>query len=58
MKDRFVLAFIDFPDNEPMRFSTRKEADAWVSFLKNTPVDDGPVRLRLTEIAEVSEEIL
>jgi len=58
VKDRFLLAFIDFPEHEPMRFDTRKEADAWVSFLKNCPVDDGPVRLRLTEVAEVSEEIL
>jgi hypothetical protein len=53
---RFKLEFRDLPGSEPMWFDTREELDATVDFLRACPVDDGPVRLRITELGVLRTE--
>jgi hypothetical protein len=49
MPRRFKLEWIDLPGTEPFWFNTREELEEHVRFLKSVPLDDGPIRLRITE---------
>jgi len=55
---RFKLEWLDLPGREPSWFDTREELDAHVRFIKSCPVDDGPVRLRVTEFSPAKVELL
>lgn len=50
--------WVDCPDQEPSWFDTREELDRWVEFLKACPVDDGPLRLRITEFSATKTEVV
>jgi hypothetical protein len=52
MAGRFKLEFLDLPDSDPVWFDTREDLDSTVELLRGCPIDDGPVRLRITEYAE------
>ena len=55
---RFKVEYVNLPDSEPLWFDTRDEVDSLVRFTKSCPVDDGPVKLRITEFAQVKVEIV
>lgn len=46
---RFKLEFEDLPNKEPFWFDTRSDLNSFVKFIKGCPVDDGPVKLKITE---------
>ncbi len=55
---RFKLEFLDLPDSDPVWFDTREDLDSTLALLKGCPIDDGPVRLRVTDYEAVRTETL
>jgi hypothetical protein len=53
---RFKVEFLSVPNAEPLWFDTREELDRSVAFMKSCPVDDGPLRLRITEYGVTKTE--
>lgn len=56
MNRRFKLEFVDLPDKDPLWFDDQESLDAMIEFTLSCPVDDGPVRLRVTEMSEQKVE--
>jgi hypothetical protein len=55
---RYKLEMLGVPGAEPMWFDSRKELVATVVFMKDCPVDDGPIRLQVTEFSQTKVEVL
>jgi hypothetical protein len=55
---RFKLEFVDLPGSEPEWFDSEEDLEATVEFLKSCPVDDGPVRLKVTRYDESEVKIV
>lgn len=55
---RFKLEFVDLPGAEPLWFETREDLDQTVTLLMGCPIDDGPLRLRVTEFGVVRSSLL
>lgn len=52
----FRLEFLTHPTQGPVEFETRADLDATLMLIRGCPITDGPVRLRVTELREVSSE--
>lgn len=52
----FLLEFLDDPAPEAIRFDTEEDLNATLNLLRGCPVDDGPVRIRVTRLGVVSQE--
>lgn len=55
---RFKLEIMNLPNADATWFDTREELDSHVKFLQECPVDDGPIRLKITEYGIVKEVVL
>jgi hypothetical protein len=53
---RFKLEYLDRPDAKPLWFNTKREMDQMVDLIRGCPVEDGPIRLRLTTFEAVHIE--
>ena len=57
-KRRWSVEFVGLLNSEPMWFDDEQEKDRFIQFIQSAPVDDGPVKLRVTEYGEVKSEIV
>jgi hypothetical protein len=53
---RIKVEWLNLPNSEPAWFDTEEELQSHLELIRGCPVDDGPIRLRITRFATASIE--